>query len=65
MFAYLSYPDVPAALDWFTALGFEIVTRQDGTGGTVVHSEVWARARSCWATTSAAAVTSAMIRRTC
>jgi uncharacterized glyoxalase superfamily protein PhnB len=40
LFAYLSYPDAPAALDWLTALGFETVRRQDGDDGTVLHSEV-------------------------
>jgi uncharacterized glyoxalase superfamily protein PhnB len=38
--AYLSYLDAPAALAWFSALGFEVVTRQDGPAGTVIHSEV-------------------------
>jgi uncharacterized glyoxalase superfamily protein PhnB len=37
--AYLSYRDAPAALAWLTALGFEIVTRQDGPDGTVQHAE--------------------------
>ena len=40
LFAYLSYRDAPAALDWFTALGFEVVTRQNGSDGVIVHSEV-------------------------
>lgn len=40
LFAYLSYPDAPAALEWLQAVGFEVVRRQDGDGGTVVHSEV-------------------------
>jgi uncharacterized glyoxalase superfamily protein PhnB len=40
LFAYLSYRDAPAALEWFAALGFEVVARQDGPVGTVVHSEV-------------------------
>jgi uncharacterized glyoxalase superfamily protein PhnB len=40
LFAYLSYQDAPAALAWFSALGFEVVTRQDGPAGTVIHSEV-------------------------
>jgi uncharacterized glyoxalase superfamily protein PhnB len=37
--AYLSYRDASAALAWLRALGFEIVTRQDGTEGTVQHAE--------------------------
>lgn len=40
LFAYLSYPDAPAALDWLQAVGFDVVRRQDGPDGTVVHSEV-------------------------
>ncbi|MFC9770885.1 MULTISPECIES: VOC family protein [unclassified Pseudarthrobacter] len=40
LFAYLSYPDASAALEWLQAVGFEVVRRQDGDGGTVVHSEV-------------------------
>src|SRR6478736_8890412 len=40
LFAYLSYPDAPAALEWLQAVGFEVVRRQDGAAGTVVHSEV-------------------------
>lgn len=40
LFAYLSYRDAPAALEWFDALGFEVVARHDGHAGAVVHSEV-------------------------
>jgi uncharacterized glyoxalase superfamily protein PhnB len=40
LYAYLSYHDAPAALDWLQAVGFEIVRRQDGPAGTVLHSEV-------------------------
>lgn len=40
LFAYLSYRDAPAALEWLTALGFEVVTRQDGSRGMVLHAEV-------------------------
>ncbi|WP_336922161.1 VOC family protein [Aquipuribacter sp. SD81] len=40
LFAYLSYPDAPAALDWLRAVGFEVVARQDGEDGSVLHSEV-------------------------
>ncbi|MET9002508.1 VOC family protein [Amycolatopsis sp. Hca4] len=38
--AYLSYRDASAALGWLTAVGFEVVTRQDGDDGAVVHAEV-------------------------
>jgi len=38
--AYLSYRDAPAALVWLQAVGFEIVRRQDGNEGAVLHSEV-------------------------
>jgi uncharacterized glyoxalase superfamily protein PhnB len=40
LYAYLSYPDAPAALDWLQAVGFEVVRRQDGPEGTVLHAEV-------------------------
>ena len=40
LFAYLSYPDAPAALEWLQAVGFAVVRRQDGAGGTVLHAEV-------------------------
>jgi uncharacterized glyoxalase superfamily protein PhnB len=40
LFAYLSYADAPAALDWLRKVGFEIVSRQDGPDDTVVHAEV-------------------------
>ncbi len=40
LFAYLSYRDAPAALDWLQALGFTILTRQDGPASTVTHAEV-------------------------
>ncbi|MGW5723658.1 VOC family protein [Amycolatopsis sp. NPDC003865] len=38
--AYLSYRNAPAALDWLTATGFEVVSRQDGDDGSVIHAEV-------------------------
>lgn len=38
--AYLSYQDAAGALRWLEALGFEVVRRQDGDSGQVVHSEV-------------------------
>jgi uncharacterized glyoxalase superfamily protein PhnB len=40
LFAYLSYRDAPAALDWLAACGFDTVRRIDGDGGRVVHAEV-------------------------
>jgi uncharacterized glyoxalase superfamily protein PhnB len=40
LFAYLSYRDAPAALDWLDRVGFEVVTRQDDGSGGVVHAEV-------------------------
>jgi len=39
LFAYLSYRDAPAALDWLVACGFQIVQRIDGDDGRVLHSE--------------------------
>lgn len=40
LFAYLSYPDAPAALEWMERVGFAVVSRQDGAAGKVVHAEV-------------------------
>ncbi|MEV6192819.1 VOC family protein [Streptomyces sp. NPDC051920] len=40
LYAYLSYDDATSALDWLQAVGFQVVTRQDGAGGTVTHAEV-------------------------
>jgi uncharacterized glyoxalase superfamily protein PhnB len=40
LFAYLSYRDAPAALEWLTAVGFEVVARQDGPHDAVLHAEV-------------------------
>ncbi len=40
LFAYLSYRDAAAALDWFQALGFTVLARQDGPDGTIAHAEV-------------------------
>ena len=40
LFAYLSYADAPAALEWLQRLGFDLVRRQDASNGTVVHSEL-------------------------
>ena len=38
--AYLSYRDAPSALHWLQATGFDIVARQDGEDGQIVHAEV-------------------------
>jgi uncharacterized glyoxalase superfamily protein PhnB len=40
LFAYRSYRDAPAVLDWLGGLGFEVVRRQDGDDGRVLHCEV-------------------------
>ncbi|QDY91249.1 bleomycin resistance protein [Arthrobacter sp. UKPF54-2] len=40
LFAYLSYPDAPAALEWMERVGFAVVRRQDGDDGRVIHAEV-------------------------
>ena len=40
LFAYLSYSDAPAALDWLQAVGFGVIQRQDGPAGTVLHAEI-------------------------
>ncbi|GGI00584.1 VOC family protein [Arthrobacter liuii] len=40
LFAYVSYPDAAAALDWLEKAGFQPVRRQDGPDGKVVHAEV-------------------------
>jgi uncharacterized glyoxalase superfamily protein PhnB len=40
LFAYLSYPDAPAALEWMERVGFAVVRRQDAPSGQVVHAEV-------------------------
>jgi uncharacterized glyoxalase superfamily protein PhnB len=40
LYAYLSYADVPAAIEWLEALGFEVASRQDGQDGSVQHAEV-------------------------
>lgn len=40
LYAYLGYRDVPAAIDWLAAVGFDVVARQEEPDGTVVHAEV-------------------------
>ncbi|GEL98159.1 VOC family protein [Cellulomonas terrae] len=40
LYGYLSYQDAPGAIAWLEALGFRVVRRQDGSGGTVQHAEL-------------------------
>jgi uncharacterized glyoxalase superfamily protein PhnB len=40
LFAYLSYRDAPAAIDWLEAIGLQVVIRQPGNDGTVLHAEL-------------------------
>jgi uncharacterized glyoxalase superfamily protein PhnB len=40
LFAYLSYPDAPAALEWMERVGFDVIRRQDAPSGQVGHAEV-------------------------
>jgi len=40
LYGYLSYRDAPAAIAWLEALGFRVVSRQDGSDGTVQHAEL-------------------------
>ncbi len=40
LFAYVSYRDARAALDWLAAVGFSEVRRQEGPDGVVTHAEV-------------------------
>lgn len=40
LYAYLSYTDAPAALEWLQQVGFDVVRRQDGPAGQVLHAEV-------------------------
>jgi uncharacterized glyoxalase superfamily protein PhnB len=40
LFAYLSYRDAPAAIDWLEAIGFRVVTRHSGDHDTVLHAEL-------------------------
>ncbi len=40
LFAYLSYRDAVAALDWLVALGFSEVRRQQARDGQVTHAEL-------------------------
>jgi uncharacterized glyoxalase superfamily protein PhnB len=39
LYAYLSYADAPAAIDWMQAIGFEMVRRQDADD-RVAHAEL-------------------------
>ncbi|QNE36436.1 bleomycin resistance protein [Leifsonia shinshuensis] len=38
--AYLAYRDASSALDWFAAVGFDVVARFDAADGRVEHAEV-------------------------
>ena len=40
LFAYLSYRDAPAAIDWLEAIGFRVLAHQPGDDGTVLHAEL-------------------------
>jgi uncharacterized glyoxalase superfamily protein PhnB len=40
LFAYLSYRDALAAIEWLEAIGFRVVTRQPGADGMVLHAEL-------------------------
>jgi uncharacterized glyoxalase superfamily protein PhnB len=40
LFAYLSYRDAPAAIDWLERIGFEVTTRQLREDGSVQHAEL-------------------------
>lgn len=40
LYGYLSYQDAPGAITWLEALGFRVVSRQDGSDGTVQHAEL-------------------------
>ena len=40
LFAYVSYPDAAAALEWLEDVGFQAIRRQDGPDGRVAHAEV-------------------------
>ena len=47
LFAYLSYQDAPAALDWMERVGFEVVRREDGAGaGSPMRKSAWTV--QCW-----------------
>lgn len=40
LYAYLSYQDARAALEWLQNVGFIVVRRQDGPNNTVTHATV-------------------------
>lgn len=40
LFAYISYRDAPAALEWMQRIGFDVVRRVDGPAGQIIHAEV-------------------------
>ena len=40
LFAYLSYREVDAGINWLEGLGFETTTRQENDDGATVHAEL-------------------------
>jgi uncharacterized glyoxalase superfamily protein PhnB len=38
--AYLSFRDAPAGLQWLEEVGFDVVSRQEGPDGRILHAEV-------------------------
>jgi uncharacterized glyoxalase superfamily protein PhnB len=40
LFAYLSYRDAPAAIDWLEAIDFRVVPRQPANDGSILHAEL-------------------------
>jgi uncharacterized glyoxalase superfamily protein PhnB len=40
LFAYASYRDAPAAIDWLEAIGFRVVSRQPADDGSILHAEL-------------------------
>lgn len=40
LFAYLSYRDAPAAIDWLEAIGFRVLTRQPANDGSILYAEL-------------------------
>ena len=40
LFAYLSYRNAPAGIEWLKAIGFTVVRQQDGSDGTIQHAEL-------------------------
>jgi len=40
LYAYLSYLDTSTGPQWLTDVGFQVVSRQEGPSGTILHAEV-------------------------